>query len=883
MKPAVLVARAGCLAVRALVALQPRDFRAAFGGAVVHDTTADIMNALPSGTFATLTAVTAAVADAARGVAVERLASFNAFRRAMLNALMSDVRHAVRTLARSPGFTSVALGTLSVGLALCVVVAVLVNAYLVRGLPYPESHRLFDVRYAAPGTPWPVDMEKLEWASLGDVIELPIAWDLDSFNLRGGAYPEALQGTWVTKGYVEGFGVQPAFGRGFLPSDFETGRPNVALISHRLWQSRFGGDPAVIGRSFVAYVNDRPDEVEAFEVAGVLPERHWHLNAFTEILVPLRAPTYPYIVRLREGVPPAIAVDRISALVRTGNSALPADWRVELVSTHGSYVQQIRPLLLAVATATSLVLLIACANVAVLLTVRATERRREMAVRQALGATAAQITRAVGAEPAVLGVAAAVLGVTFAWVTIAVIAPVMDHYLGRPAPGGVTALTMNAPIVLGALAAGLLAIATCSIVPLWIARRTPVSLALTGGQKGGTEGPAHRRARSVHIAIEVAACLTLLVGAGLTIQSAVGMLRVEMGLDAGDVLVGRFSLRQRTYPGAAARNAFYERVLARSGELSGVRGIAFTNSWPLQATLGRDVGAGEATTTFATRSGVVAVSPDYFATLKIAAHDGRTFNARDRVGTEPVAVVSRTLAARLWPSGGAIGQRLRVGPAPNSPAGAPTMTPVVVGVVGDIRHAHTDNDVADAYLSILQFPTPSPFVYLRVSGDSAATERAFRELLASIDGDVALAAPRRLADILDLQRAGSRLLAYLLVIFAVFAAVLALVGIYGVIAYTVRLREREIAVRLAMGADGGRITRMFIKQGATVLAAGLAIGVAGAVALGRVLQAQLFGVKAADPSVIAAMVLTFAVCGLLAVSWPARIAASTDPASALKE
>ena len=250
------------------------------------------------------------------------------------------------------------------------------------------------------------------------------------------------------------------------------------------------------------------------------------------------------------------------------------------------------------------------------------------------------------------------------------------------------------------------------------------------------------------------------------------MLRVEMGLDAGDVLVGRFSLRQRTYPDAAARNAFYERVLARSGELPGARGIAFTNSWPLQPTLARDVGAGEATTTFATRPGIVAVSPDYFATLQIPVHDGRTFNAADRVGTEPVALVSRTLAARLWPSGGAVGQQPPNRACTEQPASVrPTMSTGRRGVVGDIRHAHTDDDLADAYLPILQSPSPSAFVYLRVRATlrrpSATSAAAWRRSTATSRS----AAPRRLADILDLQRAGSRLLAYLLVIFAVFAAV----------------------------------------------------------------------------------------------------------------
>jgi hypothetical protein len=346
--------------------------------------------------------------------------------------------------------------------------------------------------------------------------------------------------------------------------------------------------------------------------------------------------------------------------------------------------------------------------------------------------------------------------------------------------------------------------------------------------------------------------------------------------------VGRFSLRQRAYPDATARTQFYERVLARAGELPGIQGVAFTTSWPLQAAPARDVGGG-ATGASSTRAGIVGVSPDYFSVLRVRLHDGRLFTAADRVGTEPIAVVSRTLAARLWPSGSAIGQHLSVAPSANSPQGARPSTYVVVGVVGDIRHAHTDQDLADVYVPLLQTPSASVFAYMRVGSDPASAEREMRHLLASLDPDVGLGAPRRLADILDLQRAGGRLLAWLLVVFGVVAAGLALVGIYGVIAYTVKQREREIAVRLAMGANRRVITRMFVQQGTLVLAAGLLLGVAGALGLGRVLRAQLFNVEPADPLVIAAMALGFALCGLAAVALPARSAASLDPAAALKD
>jgi putative ABC transport system permease protein len=339
-------------------------------------------------------------------------------------------------------------------------------------------------------------------------------------------------------------------------------------------------------------VNDRPNEVESFTIVGVLPAGHWHLNRYTEIMAPLRAPAFPYIVRLREGMTTQVASDRISGLIRTSAAGLPVGWQVELRSTHGSYVERIRPLLLSVAVATTLVLLIACANVSVLLTVRATRRRHETAVRQALGATASQVTRARIAEPLILGFAATAFGLAVAWGTIAAVAPVLDHYLGRPAPGGVTALRLDLPAFGVSLLVGLLVVAISAIVPTWVARRTPVALAMSTGQKGATDGPAQRRARGVLIAVEVAACLTLLVGAGLTIQSALRMLNVDMGLDANDVVVGRFSLRQRVYPDAAARASFYQRVLARSRELTGVERLAFTNAWPLQESPSRDVGIG---------------------------------------------------------------------------------------------------------------------------------------------------------------------------------------------------------------------------------------------------------------------------------------------------
>ena len=249
--------------------------------------------------------------------------------------LLSDLRHATRSLVHARGFTASVVLTLALGLALCTTAMVLVHAYLFSDLPYPAADRLYNVRYAAPGQDQPRRMSALDWNSLGDIVEHPIAWDLDAFYLLGGQNAEMVPGAWVTPGFVEGLGIRPVVGRGFDESSFRAGSSNVALISHRLWHARFGGDPSAIGQTFTAYVSDRPEEAERFTIIGVLPQDLWHFNPYTDILAPLRVPAFPYMVRLRPGVTPEQAAARITSLVASGASNVPQHWRAELVSAHG--------------------------------------------------------------------------------------------------------------------------------------------------------------------------------------------------------------------------------------------------------------------------------------------------------------------------------------------------------------------------------------------------------------------------------------------------------------------------------------------------------------------------------------------------------------------
>ena len=793
---------------------------------------------------------------------------------------LTELRHGARSTLKTPGFAAATVLTLAMGMTLCTTAMAVFTAYLLNGLPYPAADRLYSIRYAASGQTTPRDMERLDWPLLEDVIEHPLAWDLDVFFLLGGEHTEAIPGAWVTPGFVAGLGITPAIGPGFDVDSFAPGNTNTALISHRLWTSRFAADPAIVGRTFSAYVSDRPEETESFTIAGVLPAGFWHINPYTDILAPLRAPTYPYMVRLKPGVTPESAAARITALVRSGARDVPQNWSAELISTHEGYVRTVRPTLRAVTTASAVVLLVACANVAGLLLIRASRRRKEIAVRAALGASRSAIARVLIAEGLLIGTAAAGLSLWLTSLALRWLGSLVQQQLGRPAPGGTAAFAVDAQIVLFALLTGIATALLCTLAPL-VTSVASVQNALQSGGRNVTEGRRSLRTRSALIAVEIAASLALLAGTTLMLRSVIGMWRADLGVNAEGVLNAGVTLRQNRYPNPASRGAVFKRIVSRLSEVPGAESVGLTSAWPMQQPQLQPVEIEGGPPSTATRAAVHAVSAGYFSSLHIRIVSGRTFEDGARSNVEGTALVSETLARRLWPAGDAVGNRLIV-PQQQERGEPLAVSRTIVGIVADVRQGPADEELADVYVSIMDSPSRFAFVMMRTAGSAVAGIPGFRSAFRDVDPEISVHRAGPLQAHVDELTARPRFLAALLAGFAAISALVALVGIYGVIAYAVKQREREVAVRMALGASPARLTRQFMRQGGSILIVGIVLGLAGAVAGGRLIESQLFGVTARDPVALTAAASGFAAIGLLAVWWPSRRAAATDPAIALR-
>jgi putative ABC transport system permease protein len=794
-----------------------------------------------------------------------------------VTTFLNDLRLAVRSTLKARGFAAATILTLALGITLCLVSVIVTRAYLLRDLPYPAADRLYSVQYGAPGQMPPRDMEQLDWGALDGAIEHAVAWDLDVFYLLGGEHAETVPGAWITPGFAEALGIRPAFGPGLGPGAFTEGSANEVLISHRLWNERFGGDPGIVGRTFPAYVSDRPQEAETFTIAGVLPSSFWHVNPYTDILAPLRTRTYPYMVRLRPGVPAHQAETRIAALVRAGTRDLPPEWSVTLTPSHDGYVRTVRPMLRAVTAASVLVLVVACANAAGLLLIRATRRQKDVAVRAALGATPSAIARMLFAEGLVVGGTATALALTAAGAVLRSLGPLVQQQLGRPAPGGAAAFALDWQTAVFSVAMGAGTALVCSAAP-FIASVRSLKHALQGTGRTATEGRRSQRLRLALIGLEIAASLALVAGATLMLRSAAGMMRTDLGFEAERVITASVTLRQTRYPDAASRGAIFERMLARLSQEPGAESVAMTTWWPVQQPRSESIGS-EATGG-SVRAALHRVSGRYFSTLGIPLLAGRGFADAD-ADLASVVVVSETLAARLSPDGNVVGRRVVI-PEPRDGRDAVPVTRTVTGIVGDVRQGPADQDLTDVYLPFHQNPGRFGFVLMRSRQPGAGSITGLRSAFRDIDPEIAVHRPGLMQARVDELTAGSRFMASLLSGFASIAALLALVGVYGVIAYAVRQREREIALRIALGASPIRLMWLFVRQGGAVLLAGVGLGVVLALAGGRLIESQLFGVTARDPQTLAIAAAGFAAAGLFAIWWPSRRAAGTDPAVALR-
>jgi putative ABC transport system permease protein len=803
--------------------------------------------------------------------------------------MLGELRYAVRSLSGSPGFTLVAVLALALGIGASTSIFSVVNAVLLEPLPYPDPDRLVLVwerssrmnvaNNRAPGsTVNPINF--LEWRSRNQSFERMAAFIQYAMNLTGEAEPEQVLGLAVTDGFFEILGARAALGRTFRPEEDAPENNNVVVLSHELWQRRWGGDPAVVGRKIT--VNNRLLEVvgvmaPAFRFPGTRAEL-WMPFGIDRARLARAGRFFSAVARLRPGVSLERAqadMSVVAAQLRDERPDVNAKWSVGTIELREQAVGETRTALLVLFAAVGFVLMIACANVASLMLIRATRRERELAVRTALGASRARLVRQLLVESVTLALAGGALGAVAAVgatrLLVAMIPDSMSVY-------NVTAVGVNRTVLLFTLVITFATGVLFGVAPALKAGRIDPHDALKEGARG-TSG-AGSRARAALVVAEVALSMVLLVAAGLLLRSFERLLAVEPGFHADKVLTMRLA------PGARFQNdqqsaAFLEQVLERVRTLPEVKAAGSISFLPLSGLLSATSfwrgdrpqpppGEQSAAQTFVIAQG-------YFAAMGIPLLDGRTFDARDRDGAPFVAIVNRELANRFFAGENPVGKRLHV------QWGHPQATYEIVGVVGSVRHLGLDKSSEPAlFLANRQEPGAFFHLVIRTSGDPMWLAPAVRSEIRAIERDIPVSEVRTMEQYVERSVARPRFNMLLITTFAGLALALAALGLFGVISYSVAQRTHEIGIRRALGAADGRVVAMVLKQGMTLAVAGVVLGLAGAFALTRFLETLLFGVTPTDSVTFASVAAVLVAVTLGACYVPARRAAQVDPMVALR-
>ena len=799
-----------------------------------------------------------------------------------------DLRYGARRLAKDPAFTAVALLALTLGMGSTATIFSVVDTVLLKPLPFRDAERLLVIWEKNPSQNryrmFVAPANFLAWQKQSRAVEQMAALQEGRLNLTGGPNghidPEELKVERVTASLFPLLGVEPKVGRTFRPEEDQPGRTNFVLLSHALWQRRFAGDPGIAGKTI--RLRDRP-----YTVVGVLPPAFAVMEPGVEVFVPLglnpgdtrtaNARVLTVIARRRGPLEQVRAeLDAVGAQMERSLPALDKGWRPSVFELGDELVSGVRQALWVLMAAVGCLLLMACVNVANLLLARGATRRKEIALRCALGAGRGRIVAQLLSESVLLALGGGALGLLLAAGAI--------YVLAHGGPAGVPRLAQAALDlrVFGfALGVSLVTGILFGLAPGMQASGSGLSMTLKEGGRGGTAGRAGRRMRNALAIAEVALAVVVLIGAGLLIRSFIRLRGVDPGFRPASVLTVRVPLAGGLNGAMDRRIAFFRQVTDRIATLPGVRAVGAVNALPLT---GLDVGAtfavvGRPATDQAMRPVALSrsITPGYFAAMGIPLLAGRALADSDTAQSAPVVVVSQTLARRFWPGGGAVGGRLAIDLA----SGARVAE--IVGVVGDTKAEGIDGEEwPTIFTPYPQLPSAAMTLTVRTAGPPLALASAVTGEVHRLDPDQPVADLRPMEEVVNLALAGARFNTVLLMSFAGVAFLLAAVGIYGVISYDVSQRTNEIGIRMALGAQPADVRRLIVGQGARLAVYGIVAGLLGAGVLTRWMGTMLFGVGPTDVWTYAAVSILLAVVALGASYVPSRRAMALDPVIALR-
>jgi predicted permease len=811
--------------------------------------------------------------------------------------LVADFRFGLRILLRNPGFTLAAIFVLALGIGANTAIFSIVNAVLLRPLPYQDASRIMQVWHVPPAKSFPgmslfsvSPANYLDWQSQNRSFEQMAAYGFESFNVGGGERPEAIRGAAVAPGFFSILRVQTVLGRTFSPEEDRPGQGHVVILGHTLWRDHFGADTGIVGRNVLL-------DGQTYTVVGVMPPK-FKFPAWAELWVPLawsnekRAVrgnhNYMVIGRLKPEVAVQQAKADLSAISARLEQQYPEDdkgWGATVVPLREEISGDVRPALLVLLGAVAFVLLIACANVANLVLAKTLARKKEIAIRTSLGASRAAVLRQILAETLLLSLAGGALGLFLARFCITLI----QKFLTDRLPSS-TEITLDAPVLAFTVFLALLAGILAGLLPAVRFTRTDVNEALKQGQSRGSSDSSGSKTRGLLVVSEVALSLVLLIGAGLMIRSLLRLSSVQPGFDPNNVLTARLTVPGTKFSSPAAQISFYDQVLRQVRATPGVESAGLIDSLPIDDGGSHQPVAveGQPVVPMADQPEVDVrmISPGYLHAMRIPVLRGRDLNDADVAGRPPVVFISESMAKRFWPNENPIGKHITL-------TFFPGVVREVAGVVGDVKQDSLDQTrpVETLYWPLSQLTVPPSEAWrsfgmslvVRTSADPASATSGVTSAVHQVDPETPVVGVVTMEGLISASLSPQRFNVLLLGAFAGLALVLAAVGIYSVLSYSVRRRVREIGIRMALGATPSDVLQMVVADGMKPILLGVALGLAIAFALSRVVTSLIYGVRATDPLTFAGVALLLVAVGLLATILPAHRATRVEPVRTLRE